>query len=84
MLRIYSIAVVMALLLTVTASTTRGGQVWRDSFTPNRSSLVDSGKAAYFVLDPGYRLRFAHGKDTLTITVLAETRLAGSTRPWHP
>ena len=48
---------------------------WRDTFNVNKAAFTDVGRSDYFVLEPGYRLRFAHGKDTLTITVLNETKV---------
>jgi hypothetical protein len=33
------------------------------------------GKNAYFILEPGYRLHFEHEKNTLTVTVLEETKI---------
>jgi len=50
-------------------------QGWRETFNPDKSALSDTGRSRYFILEPGYRLRFAHKKDTLTITVLNETRI---------
>lgn len=52
------------------------GQTWRDSFLADKSNLTDTGRNPYFILEPGYRLTFEHGKDTLIITVLEETKLA--------
>jgi hypothetical protein len=48
---------------------------WRDSFQPDRANLTSSGRSAYFVLEPGYRLRLGKGKSTLTVTVLDETKV---------
>jgi hypothetical protein len=50
-------------------------QSWRESFTVDKANLLDTGKNTYFILEPGYRLTFEHGKDTLTITVLDETKI---------
>ena len=52
-----------------------GKQAWRESFTVNKANLVDTGRNIYFILEPGYRLTFEHGKDTLTVTVLDETKI---------
>jgi len=65
----------IGLLLVATTAFGQGKQQWRDSFRPDKTNLTDTGKGAYFVLEPGYRLRFAHGKDTLTISVLNDTKL---------
>jgi hypothetical protein len=48
---------------------------WREAFAVDRADLVDSGRNTYFVLEPGYRLTFEHGKDTLIITVTDETKM---------
>lgn len=53
----------------------QGKAGWRSSFPVNKANLADTGRNSYFTLEPGYRLRFAHGKDTLTITVLDETKV---------
>src|SRR5262245_43645586 len=64
----------LLLLGTVTAAA-QSKPSWRDSFSPNKSALTDSGKGTYFILQSGYQLRLAHGKDTLTITVLNDTKV---------
>ncbi|MFB3893526.1 MAG: hypothetical protein ACE15C_16055 [Phycisphaerae bacterium] len=48
---------------------------WKDSFAVDKANLKDSGVNPYFILQPGYKLTLQGGKDTLTITVLAETKL---------
>jgi hypothetical protein len=50
-------------------------QAWRESFTADKANFTDIGRNTYFVLEPGYRLTFEHGKDTLTVTVLDETKV---------
>lgn len=64
----------LTLLLTIPTSL-RGDKQWRSSFPVDRTNLIDRGKNTYFILEPGYRLNLVHGKDTLTITVLDETRV---------
>src|SRR5262245_6888351 len=71
----HTILVVSAFVLTAAMAFTQGRPGWRDSFPVNKANLTDRGTGAYFILEPGYRLQFAHGKDTLTITVLDETRI---------
>jgi hypothetical protein len=46
---------------------------WRDTFNVDKSSLADTGRNPYFILEPGYRLTYRDGQDTLTITVLDYT-----------
>jgi hypothetical protein len=48
---------------------------WRESFPVNRANWADIGRNIYFSLEPGYRLCLEYGKDTLTITVLDETKV---------
>src|SRR5262245_5821954 len=63
------------LLLSATTAAGQGKPSWRDSFSVDKSGLADTGKGTYFILQPGYQLRLAHGKDTLTITVLNDTKV---------
>jgi hypothetical protein len=48
---------------------------WRKDFPVDRKTLGVSGSNPYFNLTPSYVLRYAHGKDTDTLTVLDETRI---------
>lgn len=48
---------------------------WCDVFSVNKAELVDEGKNNYFPLWPGYKLLLQHGHDTLTLSVLDETKL---------
>ncbi len=64
----------LALPLAGVRALTQEKQTWRDAFLVDKANLVDRGKGTYFNLEPGYCLHFAHGKDTLTITVLDETQ----------
>ena len=50
-------------------------QAWREAFAADKANLVDTGRNTYFILEPGYRLTFGHGKDTLVVTVLDETKV---------
>jgi len=51
------------------------GQAWRDAFPAAKANSVPTGRNPYFVLEPGYRLRYRHGQETLTITVLDQTKM---------
>lgn len=62
-----------AVLLTADAGQ-QGRSGWRDSFSVDKANLTSTGSARYFVLEPGFRLHLAKGKDTLIVTVLDETR----------
>ncbi len=57
-----------------------GGPAWRDSFPVDRSNLSDTGRNPFFILEPGYRLTLANGKDTLIVTVLDETKVVDGVR----
>mgnify|MGYP001275712485 CR=1 FL=1 len=50
-------------------------QAFRTTFDVDRASLADRGRGAYVVLEPGYRLHLQHGRDTLIVTVLDQTRV---------
>jgi hypothetical protein len=47
---------------------------WQAAFPVDRAHLGINGSNPYFNLAPGYRLSYAHGKDTDVVTVLGETR----------
>ncbi len=53
---------------------------WRQTFNVDKANLSDVGRNACFILEPGYRLTFMHGQDTLIVTVLAETRIVDNVR----
>ena len=89
MMRLRWIAVAMLLLAALCsaggatdwqAKQKTGVPVWRNSFQVERANLSDRGRNTYFVLEPGYRLTFVSGKDTLTVTVLQETKVVDGVR----
>jgi hypothetical protein len=47
---------------------------WSRSCHGDKANWASAGRNPYFVLEPGYRLHFAHGKATLTVSVLDETK----------
>lgn len=53
---------------------------FRDSFDVDKGTLLDKGSNAYMILEPGYKLVLTNDKDTLTITVLAETKMVDTVR----
>jgi hypothetical protein len=69
------VVLAMALLCPAQGTKTVGKQDWRTTFTVDTARLADAGRNPYFILEPGYRLTFEHGKDTLIITVLGETKV---------
>lgn len=42
---------------------------WRADFPVDKKALSATGGNPYFVLTPGFRLYYEHGKDTVTTTV---------------
>jgi hypothetical protein len=63
------------LFLAAQGTSGAGRQQWRDSFPIERSNLANTGRNPYLILEPGYRLVFEHGKDTLIVTVLDDTKM---------
>ena len=53
---------------------------FRSEFTVDKADLADQGANPYFILRPGYRLTFQDGADTLTISVLDETKVVDGVR----
>ena len=51
---------------------------WQDTFEVQESELSATWKNPYLILEPGYQLFLQGGKETLTITVLDETRKIGN------
>jgi len=50
-------------------------QPWRDRFDVNKADLLPTGTNAYITMQPGRILKLAHGKDTLTVTILPDTQV---------
>jgi hypothetical protein len=48
---------------------------FQDSFNVDKGAFLDKGSNTYMILEPGYKLILADGKNTLTITVLGETKV---------
>lgn len=73
----FGCAAVIGLSLAASALATKDerDEGWRESFSVEKSNLVDTGRNAYFILEPGYSLRLEDGKDKLTVTVLNDTRV---------
>lgn len=68
-------ALAVLLMVSTGAAETRGKKGWRDSFAVDKANLADRGRGTYLILEPGYRLHMVHGEDTLTVTVLDETKM---------
>ncbi|MBI5394717.1 MAG: hypothetical protein HZA91_05395 [Verrucomicrobia bacterium] len=71
------LALTLAVAMTLHAEEKGGGaeRPWCDVFSVDKADLADIGKNPYFILVPGYRLFFEHGKETLVISVLSETKV---------
>jgi hypothetical protein len=48
---------------------------FQDVFDVDKSLLLDKGSGRYMILEPGHKLVLTDGRDTLTITVLDETKV---------
>jgi len=48
---------------------------WQDTFEVDKKNLANVGENKYFILIPGYCLHYKDGNDTLTVTVLNETKV---------
>ena len=53
---------------------------FQDTLGVDKSALTDKGRATYFILEPGYKLTFKHGIDTLIVTVTEETKVVDSVK----
>jgi len=53
---------------------------FQSTFKVDKSKLSDRGEGTYFLLVPGYKLILQDGIDTLTITVLDETKTVDSVK----
>jgi hypothetical protein len=51
-----------------------GADGFRDRFTVDKSALKPTGDNSYLAIQPGRVLKLTDGKDTLTVTVLPETK----------
>jgi len=70
----YRTALTLSLLMCAVSASAQSADDWQSSFSVDKSKLGVNGANPYFKLTPGYVLRFAHGKDTDTLTVLKETK----------
>jgi hypothetical protein len=48
---------------------------FQETFTVDKTTLANQGSNAFMILKPGYKLVLADGEDSLTITVLDETKV---------
>ncbi len=69
------LAALLAASAAIPAAQAPGKAEFRTAFPVDKPNLSDTGSGAYFVLEPGYRLHFQSGKDTLIVSVLEDTRV---------
>lgn len=50
------------------------GAGWRDTFDVNKSDLKPTGNNSYLAIQPGRILKLTNGKDSLTVSILPETK----------
>src|SRR5262245_17221672 len=48
---------------------------WATEFAVEKSELSATGRNPYFILEPGYQLRFENTREQLVITVLNEVKI---------
>jgi len=63
--------IIVSLLLATIASAAD----WISTFDVDKNNLASVGKNSYFILQPGYTLQYKSDEETLTITVLPETKM---------
>jgi hypothetical protein len=67
-----ALIVLLAGVLTLASQT---GRDWQSVFSVDKKALGIKGSNPYFILTPGYKLSYQHGKDTVADTVLDETKV---------
>ena len=75
LVRIVGLAILIAASAAVLAARAPQKADFRAAFSVDKAKLSSTGRGAYFILEPGYRLYMQSGKDTLIITVLEETKV---------
>ncbi len=73
--QIVGLAILIAASTAILAAQAPQKTDFRTTFPVDKAKLSSTGRGAYFILEPGYKLHFQSGKDTLIITVLEETKV---------
>jgi hypothetical protein len=73
--RIVGLAMVMAASAAMLAAEAPQKAEFRSSFPVDKAKLSNTGKGAYWILEPGYKLHLQAGKHTLVVSVLEETKV---------
>jgi hypothetical protein len=71
------VGVIPCLAVVAAAPTTGVHQTaaqWRATFDVNKANLLPTGTNPYITIEPGRVLKLAHGRDTLTVTILSDTQ----------
>jgi len=72
----WGVATSIALVACAAAiSAGQSGGTWRDRFDVDKADLLPTGTNAYITMQPGRIQKLAHGKDTLTVTILRDTQV---------
>jgi len=56
------------------------GAKFQDNFNVKKAALTDQGSNTYMILKPGFKLILMDGRDTMTVTVLNETKMVDGVR----
>jgi hypothetical protein len=56
------------------AASKKAGDGWRDKFDVEKQDLAATGNNSFLPIQPGKVWKLSDGKDTLTVTILAETK----------
>jgi hypothetical protein len=74
-IRIVGLAILIAASAGLVAARAPQKADFRTTFPVDKAKLSDAGRGTYFILEPGYTLHMASGKDTLVVSVLEETKV---------
>ena len=75
LVRTVGLAILIAASAALLAAESPQKADFRTIFSVDKAKLSNTGRGAYCILEPGYRLHFQSGKDTLIVSVLEETKL---------
>jgi len=75
LVRTVGLAILIAASAALVAAQATQKADFRTTFSVDKAKLSNTGRGAYGILEPGYRLHFQSGKDTLIVSVLEETKL---------
>ena len=73
--RIVALAILLAASAALLGAAAPQKAPYRNTFSVDKATLSSTGRGAYWILEPGYKLHFQSGKDTLVVSVLEETKV---------